>query len=168
MRIGLLTALLLGCSGDTKDTGSDPGSVAQDTDTAVVTCEGTAPVLTELEVGDYGQLYPFEDGEAPALLVAATAEDADSDLHRMNLIVWWDDIIDGTVDTSGVGNEAGYYAMNEETCGTAEATYGILFEVDGDRFAYTTAYEFTAEVYDDAGLVSNRVTASGVTPGEAL
>ncbi len=167
MRIGLLALVLAGCPATDKDSG-EPPPVSQDTDTAAPSCEGTAPVLTELVVEDYGELYPFEDGDAPALLVAATGEDDDADLHEMNLIVWWDDVVDGEVDTSGAGTEAGVRTMNDdEVCTTGEATYGIIFQVDGNRFAYTTAYEFVGEVYDAAGMVSNRLVASGTTPGPA-
>lgn len=164
MRIGLVLVGLVACTSEDKDTGSDAPPINQGEDTAPVECSGTAPVLTELTVADYGEPYPFEEGDAPALLVSATATDEDADLHRMNLILWWDDVIDGAVDTSGAGTEMGYYAMDPDPCGTGEATYAVVFEVDGNQFDYVTEYEFAAEVYDDAEMVSNQLVASGVTP----
>ncbi|MDP2313932.1 MAG: hypothetical protein Q8P41_13580 [Pseudomonadota bacterium] len=155
-------ALLGACNPDEKDS-SDAPPINQDEDSPVI-CDGTAPVITELSVGNYGELFDFEGTLAPALLVAATATDDDGDLHRMNMTLWWDDVVDGTVDTSAAGTEAGYYAMDEEPCGMFEATYGLVFEVDGNRFDYATEYEFAAEVVDDAGLVSAQVIASGTAP----
>ncbi|MDP2310454.1 MAG: hypothetical protein Q8P18_30835 [Pseudomonadota bacterium] len=157
-----LALLSAACTGEAKDTGSDAPPINQD-DTSVVTCAGTAPVASELVVENYG-LYPFEDGDAPALKVAATGTDDDGDLHRMDLVVWWDDVVDGAVDTSGEGTTSGIIAMDPDPCGTFAATYALLFEVDGIRFDYATAYEFAAEVYDDAGLVSGQIVADGVTP----
>lgn len=166
MRMGVLLVALLGCAQEeVKDTEAPP--VENNTDTEPIVCEGTAPVLTELTVGDYGELYDFEDGPAPALLVAATATDEDGDLHEMAITWWFDDVIDGAVDTSVAGNEQGYIRMEEQDCATAEATYGVIFEVDGNRFDYETEYEFAAEAYDAAGLVTGQLVASGVTPAAA-
>lgn len=157
--------VIAACTGEDKDTGSDAPPINEE-DTAALVCEGTAPVLTELVVGNYGKLYEFEGTPAPALLVTATGTDADSDLHRMDLFVWWDDVVDGAVDTTTEGLSNGIIAMNETPCATAEATYGIIFEVDGNRLDYATAYEFAGEVADAAGLVSAQVIAHGVTPNQ--
>lgn len=150
------------CIEDPKHTGNDAPPINQD-DTSVVTCEGAAPVLTELLIENNG-IYDFEDGPAPSLKVAATGADDDGDLHRMNLVVWWDAVVDGTVDTSGEGTTSGIIAMDPDPCATPEATYALVFQVDGKRFDYATAYEFAGEIADDAGLVSEVVVASGVTP----
>lgn len=164
LALSLPAALSIGCAPDETDDKGDAPPINTGEDSAVVECDGTAPVLTDLVVE--GMIYPFEV-EAPALVVSATATDADSDLHRMDVRVWWDDVVDGVVDTSGEGTAAGYYTFDSDPCATAQATYGLAFEVDGTRFDYATAYEFAAEVYDDAGLVSGQLVAHGVSP-EAL
>jgi hypothetical protein len=154
------------CIDTTKNPSTDAPPINQDDTGEPLTCEGTAPVLSELVVENYG-LYNFEDGPAPSLKVAATGMDDDGDLHRMDLLVWWDNVVDGTVDTSGEGTTSGIIAMDPDPCATPEATYALVFEVDGKRFDYSTAYEFAGEVYDNAGLVSAQVVASGVTPNES-
>jgi hypothetical protein len=161
--LALLT--LFACTTEKEDDTEAP-PVEQEEDSPTV-CEGAAPTLTELVVEEHDELVDFEGTLSPALKVAATGKDDDGDLHRMNMTLWWDDVVDGTVDTSGAGSEIGYYAMDEDRCGTFEATYGVLFEVEGNRFDYETAYEFAAQVYDDAGLVSEIFIASGTTPAAA-
>lgn len=161
----LISWALVGCAPDEEEDSKAP-PINEGGDTAVTVCEGTAPEITELFVGNYGELYPFETGDAPALQVAATGTDADSDLHRMDLRLWWDDVVDGAVDTSATGTAAGYYAMDPDPCATAEATYGIVFEVDNNRFLFGTAYEFAAVIYDDAGLESAMFIDDGVAPNE--
>lgn len=160
----LMLVLGLGCpTPDDKENTDDSAPPINQDDTAPTVCDGTAPTITDLIIED-GGVRDFEGEDAPSLKVAAETSDDDGDLHRMNMTVWWDDVVDGVVDTSGTGTEAGWYAMNEDECATYEATYGILFEVDGSRFEYETAYEFAAIVYDDAGLVSEQVIDSGTTP----
>lgn len=166
MRAVVFLLALAGCPSPEKEGDTEIPSVDNTPDSAEP-CDGTNPVLEALVVEDYGELYDFEDGPAPALLVAASAEDDDGDLHRMALTYWYDDVVDGVVDTSAAGTESTYFAMADEACATPRATYGVVFEVDGRRFEYETAYEFAVEVYDAAGLASNQLVASGVTPGPA-
>ncbi len=161
----LPAALLIGCtSGEKDDTEGDPPPINTGEDSAVDLCEGTAPVVTDLVVSNNG-LYEFEGVVSPSMKVSVTATDADSDLDLMDVQLWWDDVVDGAVDTSVAGARGGYIKM-DEPCTTAEATYGLIFQVEGGRFAYATAYEFAGEAYDAAGLVSAQVVAHGVTPRE--
>lgn len=160
----LVMMLAFGCTGaaDKENTDDSAPPINQD-DTAPTTCDGTNPEIADLIIED-GGVHDFEGEDSPTLKVAAETNDDDGDLHRINMTLWWDDTVDGTVDTSGAGSEAGWYEMNETPCGTFTATYGVLFEVDGTRFAYETAYEFAAKVMDDAGLESEIVIDSGTTP----
>ena len=156
--------LLAACDGSDEDSSKAP-PINQNDDSGDPVCEGTAPVITELVVENYGGLYPFETGDAAALQVSATGTDADADLHRMNLVLWWDDVVDGSVDTSGAGTEAGYYRFEDtEPCAGDEATLGLIFEVGDARFQNATPYEFAAVIWDDAGLVSEVAVADGVAP----
>jgi hypothetical protein len=158
----LVVMLFAACVDDTKD-GSDDAPPLHDTEEE--TCEGTAPTLDQLVIEPYDGLYEYEDGPAPALTVSATGSDEDGDLDNMRLVVWWDDVVDGAVDTSGAGEDAGYYQMDPDPCHSyADITYGIIFQVDGNRFDYATAYEFAGVIYDAAGLVSNELVADGMTP----
>lgn len=164
LRIVWPLALLAGCPDpNQKDTGGDE-VIEQGGDTDEETCEGTNPVLSELTVENFG-MYEFEGEESPALKVTASGDDDDGDLHDMNLQIWWDDVVDGAVDTSSSGVEGGFYAMGDTDCGTFSANYNLLLEVDGDRFEYGVAYEFAAVIFDAAGLDSGEpVIASGVAP----
>jgi hypothetical protein len=160
----LLMLLGLGCpASDEKNTGDDSAPPINQNDTAPTSCDGTNPVINELIIEDAG-VHDFEGEDSPTLKVSADASDDDGDLHRINLTLWWDDVVDGSVDTSGAGEESGWYEMNETPCGTFSATFGILFQVDGSRFEYETTYEFAGMVTDDAGLESNIAIDSGTTP----
>jgi hypothetical protein len=160
----LISWALVGCAPDEEEDSKAP-PINEGGDTAVTVCEGTAPVLTELVISN-GGIQDFEGEDSPSMVVAATGTDADSDLHRMDLRLWWDDVVDGAVDTSATGTAAGYYAMDPDPCATAEATYGIVFEVDNNRFLFGTAYEFAAVIYDDAGLESAMFIDDGIAPNE--
>lgn len=161
-----MLALTGACTGPLEDTGPDAPPINQDTDVEEVKCEAAAPVLEELTVTP-GQ-FEFEDVLGPAIKVSGTGSDTDGNLHQMGLIVWWDDMVDGSVDITGVGTDTGLASLDPNPCTTPAGTLEFNLQVDGKRFAYATAYEFAGVVYDAAELRSSVVIASGVTPGAPI
>jgi hypothetical protein len=131
----------------------------------VETCGGTAPVCSELTVEAREGLYDFEGTDSPVLRVGATGEDADADMKTMTVELWWDEVVDGAVDTAALG-ELGSYTFDTDACASSGNTLFIDFQVDGNRFEYVTTYEFAGRVYDSTDMASEIVIASGTTPNE--
>src|SRR5688572_28322850 len=100
MRLAPLAALLLAaCTlpDDEKEPEDSAPPINQDTDTGGV---DHAPVVRELIFDSC--VYPFADeGDQPAILVAARATDEDADIHIITMDVWWDVQVDSAVDVSG-------------------------------------------------------------------
>ena len=165
MRLLVTTLLLVACADPAKDTETAP-PINQGDDTAVETCGGTAPVCSALTVEALEGLYDFEGTDSPVLRVGATGTDADSDMKTMGVELWWDDVVDGAVDTSAAGELLSYTFPDSGACSTTGNTLNVDFQVDGNRFEYETAYEFAGRVYDTTDLYSEIVIASGTTPNE--
>lgn len=157
-----LLTLLFACGGKAGDSANNAPPINEGGDTA--TCEGTAPVIEELVIGN-GGIYEFDDGPAPTVSVMATITDEDADLNIVSLTVWYDEAVDGAVDTSGEGLASSPYEMDEELCVTPEANYGLNIQVGGS-LDYDTLYEFAAVAKDGNGLSSAVAIASGYTPNE--
>lgn len=164
MRVMVTTLLILaGCDDTSKDTETAP-PIEQGDDTAEV-CGGTAPVCSELTVEARDGLFDYEGTDYPVLRVGATGEDADADMKTMTVELWWDDVVDGAVDTAALG-ELGSYTFDTDACASSGNTLYIDFAVDGTRFDYVTTYEFAGRVYDSTDMASEIVIASGTTPNE--
>lgn len=165
MRLLVTTLLLVGCADPEKDTETAPPINTGD-DTAVETCGGSVPVCTELTVEAREGLFDYEGTDYPVLRVGATGEDEDADMKTMTVELWWDDVVDGVVDTSELGELGAYTFPDSGDCSTTGNTLYTDFAVDGNRFEYLTTYEFAGRVYDSTDLYSEIVIASGTTPNE--
>ena len=153
-----------GCSGSGgKDSEGTAPPINQD-DTGAVSCEGTAPVINELLVAA-GDPITTDGGTFPSIVVQAEIEDDDRDLHTVSMDLWYDTVVDGSVDQSGEAIAASPYQVDEDPCETGLTTYGLQIGVDGVNFEYDTAYEFLAVAYDAHQTASAAVVADGVTPG---
>ncbi len=161
----LLVWMFVGCPGEAVKSDDSAPPLNHPEDTAPVICDGTDPVLADLTVAPYDGLYSFEGQDSPALTVSAAATDDDGDISELTLELWWDDVVDGSVDTSGDATST-TYQFSQDPCEGFANNLGLIFEVDGNRFDYATPYEFAGVVTDEAGLVSAIVVASGVSPNE--
>ena len=144
--------------------GHEPADCAVNPDDA---CEEafscTAPVIADLRVVNGGEAQ-FDDGVFWTVQIDADGEDTDGDLHNMRMTVWADDLVDGTVDTTGEGTVGGFAQMRDVECTTYVGGYGLGLGVNGAQFEYDTLYEFAAIVYDAFDTASEPVIASGYTP----
>jgi hypothetical protein len=168
----MLPFLLLAAVGcdDSKDDDTGPGSLnASDTD---ADCSGTPPVIDDLTV-EIGDVLTGEAGEdaQPSVLITVEFSDEDGDAHVVAVDFWYDDVVDGTVDTSGAAPmqlPAG--AMPDrsgrpiEECAGDGGILGISLGVTGKELDFETEYDFAAVVIDNAGLASEPRVASGTTP----
>jgi len=168
----LLTAALLGCAD--KGTGDGvPLPQTGDRDTAGDTageCGGAAPEIGSLNITN-GGLYDFstvidcadtEDCVYPAANVTLNVTDDDGDLHQYIIDIWFDEVVDGDVDTSSGGFEL--LGSKGEPCEVSAESFGNLLAVGTGPLPYDTEMEFAAQITDADGLVSNIAVASGFTP----
>jgi hypothetical protein len=112
------------------------------------------PVVTELLV------LPITESDQAWIALEIHVEDPDGDLSSLSGSRWWDDVVDGDVDTSGEGVPYG------PLDGSLRGEVIPAFVVDGDRFAYATEYEFAVDVVDTRGCVSAVAVAAGTTPDQ--
>lgn len=167
----LLAVFALACDTAATDTGNgtlDPSNNGNDD------CSGTAPTVTEFDVSE-GDPVEGEGGEdpQPTVLLTVSFADDDGDAHVVSMDIWYDDTIDGTVDTSGKAKaNVAPTAMQdsdgnpEEECAGKEGTLGLRLGVSGGSLEYDTEYDFAVVVYDNAKMASEPAFATGLTPSE--
>jgi hypothetical protein len=170
----LLAVLLAACPApkDEEEPEDSAPPINQDTDTGGVT---HAPVVAELIFDSC--VYPFADeGDQPAILVAARATDEDADIHFISMDVWWDATVDGQVDVTGpakTGTEP-YHVQDAETHenldAASEVTFGTYLNVTGDEawLLYETEHEFAVVVYDATELASEPFIDTWTTPAATI
>ncbi|MSQ03043.1 MAG: hypothetical protein EXR71_14340 [Myxococcales bacterium] len=136
------------------------------------TCSGTAPVVDDFSAAE-GE--PIEDNDGGGLqasvLLLVDYSDEDGDAHILRVDVWWDTVIDGTVDVSGSPNAATPPTALEdaggtpvEECAGKGGTFGLSVGVTGDDLDYETEYDFGVVIYDASDTPSEPAFATGVTP----
>lgn len=154
---------LLACSSD--DTGKDtaPGIGDNTGDD----CSGAAPVIDAFTIEE-GDVITNEDGqEQPSLNITVEFEDDDWDLNTVTMNVWFDDTVDGSVDTTGDAPiSTGEYQMEDGTCSVSGGSFTLAQGIVGDPLAYDTEYEFGAVIVDQHGLESDPAITSATTPSE--
>lgn len=163
----MILVLMLACSGGAGKDESTTGPPINQDDTAEKVCEGSYPKVTELTIEDAGELT-VDAGTFNSFAVNAQAEDDDGDLHVISMDLWWDEVVDGDVSTSGAAgiSSSAYRDPDWEDCEVFVTGFGLQIPVDGVRFLGKTAYEFAAVVHDANGMLSSPVIASGTTPEE--
>lgn len=163
----LVWLLLAACAPDeSKDSGDAPPINQGGGDTA--DCDANAPVIESFTLFN-GGLYTFEDTEWPSLIAEASISDADKDLELVRMDVWFDDVVDGEVDTSGEAQLAGapYSQEDYDPCTLGTSTYRLRFAITGNTFLFDTQYEFAGVVYDAHATPSEVAIASGWTPTQS-
>lgn len=170
----LVTALLLlpGCSDKGEGDGVPlPKTGERDTADGEAVCGGVAPEISELTVGN-GGLYDYsgvadcdddEDCIYPSAEVSLDVTDNDGDIHQYIIDIWFDDVVDGAVDTTG-----GFQLLGSkgEACEVTADLFSNLLAVGTGPLPYNTELEFAAQITDAEGLTSNIAIGSGFTPNE--
>jgi len=161
----MLVAILIACTPtDEKDTGEPPPLALDDTGG----CSSVPPVVDSFTIGN-GGLITGDSGEQPSVLLAIQFHDDDMDADYINLSYWWDETVDGTVDTSGApAMESGAFKFDQdgEPCRVSGGTFEQRIGVTGNPFTANTRYDFAVTVTDHGGLTSDPAFATGVTPKE--
>ncbi len=164
MRHLLLASLLVACSAkEPVDTGAAP-SLGEYGDTGS-TCSGTAPVITSLSCENTGLQPHFETKEPTVTMtIEVQISDDDGDLQSYQLDMWFDDDIDGSVDTSGVQFDPQVGTLDAPECGAENAQISSTLYLTGGTPSYNTSYEWAVQVTDAAGIPSEVEIKTCVTP----
>lgn len=149
-----------------------PADKAEDTappinggDTDEVDCEGAPPVVTALEIAN-GGMQEFDGVMRPTVYISVHAEDDDGDLHTMSADLHYDEVVDGSVDTTVEGIVGSAAQFDPQACSVGSGIYNMTITVGDARLAADTLYEFAAIAHDAHGLVSEPTLASGWMPTE--
>lgn len=152
----LLPALLVAACADKGEETIDSAPPLQTgDDTATVTCEGTPPVVTEVTCENTGLQPHFETGaDTPTLLIMANVTDADGDLDYYAIQLFYDDVVDGAVDTSSSTFSPSNGALGGDPCESPSANLGLTLYLTGGDPAWDTEYEWGMVISDGASLES--------------
>ena len=142
----------------------DSGLPPDDTDAPTGDCGLAAPEMTGLSV-ENGGLYDFGSGPEASLLFVVEASDADGDLHDMAIDVWYDEEVDGLVDTSGTAPIIAMVSISSEACEVPSVTVHLSSGI-GHSIPYGTEMDFAVAVVDAEGHLSDALVATAVTPLE--
>lgn len=156
-RPALLLALI-GCSG--KGDSADSGDSA---------CTGgSPPAIVDLYCENTGIMTYTPTGEVvPTMTVWADIEDPDGDLTTYSAEIFYDDVIDGSVDTtSSFGTNDGV-VEDAEACGVPALFLGTTVFLRGGQPLYETPYEWGIRVTDASGAVSALASVTCTTPDES-
>lgn len=158
----LIAMALIGCTSE--EDGKDGPPIYTGTDTGEESCAGTAPSIIYMTI-ENGGMKDFEGALWPTILLQVDARDDDGDLDFATLEMWWDQEVDGTVDTSGEPLTKKIFTSDSLPCRQNDGSYGLYLQV-GTGLAYNTTYDFAARVGDASGLRSEIETESMTTPKE--
>lgn len=161
----IVVLLAVGCGQEEKpeDTDSAPPLVLDDT----ADCNLTAPVITDFVVGDGGIIDDPDQGKQQSVKFEVSIDDEDGDLDVLTLKVWYDEAVDGTVDTSGApAVETAPYQVRDEPCNVYSADFSLRWGVTGSALDFATTYDFAAVALDSHGAASAPAFATGTTPEE--
>lgn len=162
-----LSALLgvsLAACGEEKVEESAPPVETETQETADDCVGGTPPVIVSMELENTG-VQRFENDEYPTITVWVEAEDEDWDLASYKLSVYYDDVVDGTVEQSSENGFSNSGTLSDDgDCTAPGGTVGIQIGISGAGIEYDTLTEFGAVVTDGNGLTSELGTVSGYTP----
>jgi hypothetical protein len=157
--------LTLGCPPAADLDDPPPIPKGGDTGDTAVECSGTAPEVTSF-VGYADGLHEDEQGQQlPAMLFEMQLEDVDGDLSFVYYRMWWDDVVDDAVDTSGAAFIEGQTALSSTRCDTFTAGLALALSSGGNP-AYGVWHDFAVSVADEAELWSVPVVTQGAMPLE--
>jgi hypothetical protein len=123
-----------------------------------------APVLVSLVV-ENGGLHEFGNGPVPSVLLTFHVTD-DVDFPYIDALIWYDDAVDGAVDTGGEpAHETSLHRSGDCFYGELDAELSVQLPV-GDKLDYATTYDFALVARDGQSYRSEPLVVSATTPDE--
>jgi hypothetical protein len=161
MRAWWLAAVGAGC-GDKDDSGAAPLYEYG------VGCESlVAPVVTDMYCTSSGvQTWPETGEDVPTMTITADVTDKDGDLTSYTAQIFFDDTIDGTVDTSIGELPAAEGSYHADECEVPSIILNMVVYLRGGEPLYDTTYEWGLQVTDAAGNISELGIVECTTPPE--
>ena len=143
------------------DTG-EPELLDNDTDEPTE-CSGTAPVIETIDCIE-SDPQNIEGTDYPTLTLRSTVTDEDGDLTSYSIMVYFDDVVDGVVDTSDAVYSPYTSSLQRDECAAPEAELGLRLAIPGVWPDYETEYEWGLVVSDAGGLASEMAIVTCATP----
>ena len=161
--IPLATGLIACKNKDATDSGAPPPIDV--TDGEVEECSGSAPEILDVTCENTGLQPHFETKEdTVTMAIWVSASDEDGDLHQYGLEIFFDEVVDDSVDTSTAQFSPLTGTLDSPECGATAANVGTTMFLTGGTPAYNTVYEWGIIVTDAHGMSSDLVTMACVTP----
>ncbi len=151
-----LATLAVACGDkDPVDTGTAPG-LDTDTDDSAEECSGEAPVITGVSCENSGIQPHYETSEdTVTMTILADTEDADGDLSYYTFELFYDDEVDGAVDTSSSNFSPSQGTVDADECDAGLVTVGTVLYLPGGDPDFDTHYEWAVVVSDAASMASD-------------
>lgn len=147
-----------------EETGTAPG-LDTDTEDETEECSGTAPVVEAVTCENSGIQPHFETGEdTVTMTIMAETSDADGDLDYYTFELFFDDEIDGTVDTSTSVFSPSSGSVDVDACEAGLVNLGTVLYLAGGDPDYDTLYEWGVIVTDGGGIASEVMVVECYTP----
>jgi hypothetical protein len=162
----LATFLVTACKDKGGDSNSAPPIDTEPTGDSGDTCVGgTAPTISKGPICGYPGMQVYETDEVPTLSFTLTASDDDWDLDVYELTLWYDDVADGSLDTSTATELSGSpHTENQDDCVTPTISLTQTLFVPPDSLDYDTLYDWGLAVTDSHGLQSAVSVVTCATP----
>lgn len=162
--LGLVAPLVACGDKEPEETGSAP-DLDTDSDTETEECSGTAPVIEEVSCENSGIQPHYETGEdTVTLTIRAETSDADGDLDFYTFELFYDEDVDGSIDTSSSPFSPSSGAVDVDECEAGLVSLGTVLYLAGGDPAFDTLYEWGVVVTDGAGLQSEVGIVECYTP----
>jgi hypothetical protein len=159
-----IVATMLGFTGCGAPKGNDSGASA-----STQTCDGTRPRIEALAIAD-GGMVNHNGTQVPSLLFSFRGIDPDGDLNRYTVDIWFDALIDGTVehrDTHHIVPDP--VALDAPNCEVVQMSTSIQISILGtDVLDLDTEYEWATRLTDAHGLHSPPVVLTATTPSNGV
>jgi len=162
----ILGLVLVGCGDkDEEEENSAPPLDNTGDDSADPECSGTPPVVQEVSCVNTGVQPHYETGEDTVTMqIWANVTDEDGDLTYYTLELFYDDEIDGEIDTSSSAFAPSNGAVEADECEAGEVDLGLTLYLPGGDPAFDTEYEWGYVVTDGGGLSSEVGITTCYTP----
>jgi hypothetical protein len=158
----------LACSDDKTGETSEPPPINTDSGgggDGSGSCGGTAPVVEEVRCENTGIQPHYETGEDTVTMrIWAVTSDTDGDLHRYAMQLYFDDVIDGEVNTEDPLFAPTTGSVDRDACEASSAEFGMTLYLPGGNPAWDTLYEWGIAVSDANGDTSEVTMEVCYTP----
>lgn len=160
----LFMGLLVGCG--EKTTEEEAPDLVNTTDDSG--CGGTPPVITSVTCTNTGMDSHSDYGELPTFRLQANVTDEDGDLNYYQLLIDFDDNIDGIEDDEDEQLNPIDGAVNGDECETptegGSVDIGVTLWMQGSQPKKDTRYEWFIRVVDAIGKTSEPFMVTCTTP----